>query len=89
MGDYEGTFVSWDGTNITILANGETLAWESGNDLAVRLDKAGLQEGDNVTVSVEFESYTAFHVVATDLQPRALLARIVDLERLVREGRHA
>lgn len=84
MGEYEGTFVSWNSTEIFIDAHGTEESWQATPRLALYLEKADIRNGDAVTVTVEFETYKATHIVATDLQPRALLARITELEQILK-----
>lgn len=86
MGEYEGTFVSYNkyGNLVILLEDGEEESWPVHGDMWSRVSTLDLQVGDRVRVSVEFNSYHAIGIVQVDLETRALLARIEELERLIK-----
>ena len=77
--------MSWDRRDITIRdVDGDELSWSLHDDLYRLLLNLDIQEADRVRVSVEFDDYTATHIVQLDLDPRALLARIEELEQQIK-----
>lgn len=88
MGDYDGTFVSYEFGYFTITdEHGEEQQWPvKANKVGVKIDKLDLRVGDTVRVEVEFNNYTVVGVRMLDLDPRALLARIEALEKQLKDG---
>jgi hypothetical protein len=85
MGEYEGVFVSLETSDysqarLTINDKyGYELDWYVSTDKLVKKIKKA-RPGDKVLVEVEFNDYRVVGFTISDLDPRALLARIEALE---------
>jgi hypothetical protein len=92
-GTYIGTVTDiqhwWNNTLTVTLASpgawGEPERYDIVSDLLIDKFQRRVQVGDRVELEVEFEHYTVTGWTLVDLDSRALLARIVQLEKIVKD----
>lgn len=91
MGEYDGVFVrlnEWlDSAEVFITEatfSTDTPSWIVHNQKLIKKLRK-IQPGERVILEVEFNDYTVVGVTLPDLEPRALLARIVALEMALKQ----